>query len=115
MQANLKHMPDVRSGQLKSIRRNNRGICFNTRELVCNRYLFLQTLGECWKILQCSRTGNIPASTAISTASISMTPALPKSPMTKSWRAKGAPGVVINGAVVHAGGVPSRSKVEGWL
>lgn len=25
------------------------------------------------------------------------------------------PGVVIDGAVVHAGGVPSRGKVEGWL
>jgi len=25
------------------------------------------------------------------------------------------PGVVIDGAVVHAGGVPSRSKVEGWF
>ena len=25
------------------------------------------------------------------------------------------PGVVIEGQVVHAGGVPSRSKVEGWL
>ncbi len=25
------------------------------------------------------------------------------------------PGVVIDGAVVHAGGVPSREKVEGWL
>lgn len=25
------------------------------------------------------------------------------------------PGVVIGGQVVHAGGVPSRSKVEGWL
>ena len=25
------------------------------------------------------------------------------------------PGVVIAGAVVHAGGVPSRSKVEGWF
>ena len=25
------------------------------------------------------------------------------------------PGVVINGAVVHAGGVPSRQKVEAWL
>ncbi|MDE3055054.1 MAG: thioredoxin family protein [Gemmatimonadota bacterium] len=25
------------------------------------------------------------------------------------------PGVVIDGQVVHAGGVPSRAKVEGWL
>ena len=25
------------------------------------------------------------------------------------------PGVVINGKVVHAGGVPSRGKVEQWL
>jgi small redox-active disulfide protein 2 len=25
------------------------------------------------------------------------------------------PGVVIDGAVVHAGGVPVRAKVEGWL
>ena len=25
------------------------------------------------------------------------------------------PGVVINGKVVHAGGVPSRDKVEKWL
>jgi small redox-active disulfide protein 2 len=25
------------------------------------------------------------------------------------------PGVVIDGKVVHAGGVPTREKVEGWL
>ena len=25
------------------------------------------------------------------------------------------PGVVIDGKVVHAGGVPARAKVEGWL
>lgn len=25
------------------------------------------------------------------------------------------PGVVINGKVVHAGGIPSREKVEQWL
>ena len=25
------------------------------------------------------------------------------------------PGVVIEGQVVHAGGVPSRQRVEGWL
>ncbi len=25
------------------------------------------------------------------------------------------PGVVINGKVMHAGGVPSREKIEGWL
>lgn len=25
------------------------------------------------------------------------------------------PGVVIDGKVVHAGGVPSREKVEGWF
>ncbi|WP_295585621.1 thioredoxin family protein [uncultured Lamprocystis sp.] len=25
------------------------------------------------------------------------------------------PGVVIDGQVVHAGGVPDRKKVEGWL
>jgi hypothetical protein len=25
------------------------------------------------------------------------------------------PGVVIDGKVVHAGGVPGRKKIEGWL
>ena len=25
------------------------------------------------------------------------------------------PGVVLDGEVVHAGGVPSRGKIEGWL
>ena len=25
------------------------------------------------------------------------------------------PGVVIDGSVVHAGGIPARSKVEGWF
>ena len=25
------------------------------------------------------------------------------------------PGVVIDGKVVHAGGVPARAKVEGWF
>jgi len=25
------------------------------------------------------------------------------------------PGVVIDGKIVHAGGVPARAKVEGWL
>ena len=25
------------------------------------------------------------------------------------------PGVVVNGKVVHAGGIPARDKIEGWL
>jgi len=25
------------------------------------------------------------------------------------------PGVIIDGKVVHAGGIPARAKVEGWL
>lgn len=36
-------------------------------------------------------------------------------PAIMSYGVMSTPGVVIDGAVVHAGGVPSRSKVEGWL
>ncbi|MEX2662355.1 MAG: thioredoxin family protein [Vicinamibacterales bacterium] len=32
-----------------------------------------------------------------------------------SYGIMSTPGVVIDGHVVHAGGVPSRQKVEGWL
>ncbi|MBK7953138.1 MAG: thioredoxin family protein [Candidatus Accumulibacter sp.] len=32
-----------------------------------------------------------------------------------SYGVLSTPGVVIDGVVVHAGGVPTRSKVEGWL
>ncbi len=32
-----------------------------------------------------------------------------------SYGIMSTPGVVIDGQVVHAGGVPSRQKVEGWL
>jgi len=32
-----------------------------------------------------------------------------------SYGIMSTPGVVIDGAVVHAGGVPSRDKVEGWF
>jgi small redox-active disulfide protein 2 len=32
-----------------------------------------------------------------------------------AWGVMSTPGVVVDGQVVHAGGVPSRSKVEGWL
>lgn len=31
------------------------------------------------------------------------------------YRVMGTPGVVIDGKVVHAGGVPERRKVEGWF
>lgn len=32
-----------------------------------------------------------------------------------SYGVMSTPGVVIDGKVVHAGGVPSRDKVDGWL
>lgn len=32
-----------------------------------------------------------------------------------SYRVMSTPGVVIEGKVVHAGGVPSRDKVEKWF
>jgi small redox-active disulfide protein 2 len=32
-----------------------------------------------------------------------------------SYGVMSTPGVVIDGAVVHAGGVPDRQKIEGWL
>jgi small redox-active disulfide protein 2 len=32
-----------------------------------------------------------------------------------SYGVMSTPGVVIDGKVVHAGGVPSRGAVEGWL
>lgn len=32
-----------------------------------------------------------------------------------SYGVMSTPGVVINGQVVHAGGVPTKAKIEGWL
>jgi small redox-active disulfide protein 2 len=32
-----------------------------------------------------------------------------------AYRVLSTPGVVIDGKVVHAGGVPSRDKIAGWL
>jgi small redox-active disulfide protein 2 len=32
-----------------------------------------------------------------------------------SFGVMSTPGVVIDGEVVHAGGVPDRKKIEGWL
>jgi len=36
-------------------------------------------------------------------------------PAIMSYGVMSTPGVVVDGQVVHAGGVPSRDKVEGWL
>lgn len=36
-------------------------------------------------------------------------------PSIMSYGVMSTPGVVIDGKVVHAGGVPNRSKVEGWF
>ena len=36
-------------------------------------------------------------------------------PAIMSYGVMATPGVVVDGQVVHAGGVPSREKVEGWL
>ncbi len=32
-----------------------------------------------------------------------------------SWGVMSTPGVVVDGKVVHTGGVPSRDKIAGWL
>ena len=32
-----------------------------------------------------------------------------------SYGVMSTPGVVIDGKVVHAGGIPSRHKIDGWL
>ncbi|MBS1230657.1 MAG: thioredoxin family protein [Proteobacteria bacterium] len=36
-------------------------------------------------------------------------------PMIMGYGVMSTPGVVIDGVVVHAGGVPARSKVESWF
>ena len=36
-------------------------------------------------------------------------------PTIASFGVMTTPGVVIDGIVVHAGGIPTRSKVEGWF
>ncbi|MBD3773143.1 MAG: thioredoxin family protein [Rhodobacteraceae bacterium] len=36
-------------------------------------------------------------------------------PEIMSYGVMSTPGVVVDGKVVHAGGVPSREKVEAWL
>lgn len=32
-----------------------------------------------------------------------------------SWGVMSTPGVVVDGKVVHAGGVPGRGKIAGWI
>ncbi len=32
-----------------------------------------------------------------------------------AWGILSTPGVVVDGKVVHSGGVPARTKVEGWF
>lgn len=36
-------------------------------------------------------------------------------PSIMAYGVMSTPGVVIDGSVVHAGGVPAKSKVEGWF
>jgi small redox-active disulfide protein 2 len=36
-------------------------------------------------------------------------------PAIMSYGVMSTPGVVIDGVVVHAGGVPAKAKVEGWF
>lgn len=36
-------------------------------------------------------------------------------PAIMSYGVMSTPGVVVDGKVVHAGGVPSREKIEGWF
>ena len=36
-------------------------------------------------------------------------------PSIMSYGVMSTPGVVLDGKVVHAGGVPNRAKVEGWF
>ena len=36
-------------------------------------------------------------------------------PATIGYGVMSTPGVVIDGVVVHAGGVPAKAKVEGWF
>ena len=32
-----------------------------------------------------------------------------------SYGVLSTPGIIVDGKVVHAGGIPSRDKIEGWL